>query len=71
MLASAAGPILREADRRRLLGRDLLVVGTNAMPAYAIEAGGSSATRPTRRWHSTWRGPHRRSSRTAMSSGAC
>ena len=40
MLASAAGPILREADRRRLLGRDLLVVGTNAMPAYAIEAGG-------------------------------
>jgi len=40
MLANAAGPILREADRRRLLGRDLLVVGTNAMPAYAIEAGG-------------------------------
>jgi hypothetical protein len=40
MLASAAGSILREADRRRLLGRDLLVVGTNAMPAYAIEAGG-------------------------------
>jgi hypothetical protein len=40
MLASAAGPILREADRRRLLGRDLLVVGTNAMTAYAIEAGG-------------------------------
>jgi len=40
MLASAAGPILREADRRRLLGRDLLVVGTNAMPAYAVEAGG-------------------------------
>jgi len=40
MLASAAGHILREADRRRLLGRDLLVVGTNAMPAYAIEAGG-------------------------------
>jgi hypothetical protein len=40
MLANAAGAILREADRRRLLGRDLLVVGTNAMPAYAIEAGG-------------------------------
>jgi hypothetical protein len=40
MLASAAGPILREADRRRLLGERVLVVGTNAMVAYAIEAGG-------------------------------
>jgi hypothetical protein len=40
MLASAAGPILREADRRRLLGQRLLVVGTNAMAAYAVEAGG-------------------------------
>lgn len=34
------GPILREADRRRLLGARLMVVGTNAMTAYAIEAGG-------------------------------
>jgi hypothetical protein len=40
MLASAAGPILREADRRDLLGSHFLVVGTNAMVAYAIEAGG-------------------------------
>lgn len=40
LLASAAGPILREADRRNLLGSHLLVVGTNAMIAYAIEAGG-------------------------------
>lgn len=40
MLADAAGPILREADRRQLLGSRLLVVGTNAMVAYAIEAGG-------------------------------
>jgi len=40
MLAQAAGPILREADRRRLLDGALLVVGTNAMPAYAVEAGG-------------------------------
>jgi hypothetical protein len=40
MLADAAGPILREADRRRLLGRRFLVVGTNAMAAYAAEAGG-------------------------------
>ncbi|HEX5008519.1 MAG TPA: GSU2403 family nucleotidyltransferase fold protein [Hyphomonadaceae bacterium] len=40
MVASAAGPILREADQRRLLGSHLLVVGTNAIPAYAVEAGG-------------------------------
>ncbi len=40
LLASAAGTILREADRRRLLGARLLVVGTNAMAAYAVEAGG-------------------------------
>lgn len=39
-LANAAGPILREADRRRLLGRRLLVVGTNAMAAFSVEAGG-------------------------------
>lgn len=38
MLASDAGAILREADRRRLLGSHLLVVGTSAMPAYAVEA---------------------------------
>lgn len=41
MLSSDAGPILREADRRGLLGTHLLVVGTNAMAAYAIEAAGS------------------------------
>lgn len=40
MIASEAGPILREADRRDLLGRALLVVGTNAVAAYALEAGG-------------------------------
>ena len=40
LLANAAGPILREADRRRLLGSHFIVVGTNAMVAYAIEAGG-------------------------------
>jgi hypothetical protein len=40
MLANAAGGILREADRRRLLGTHLLVVGANAMVAYAVEAGG-------------------------------
>ncbi|MBX3484813.1 GSU2403 family nucleotidyltransferase fold protein [Phenylobacterium sp.] len=40
MLANEAGEIVREADRRRLLGDHLLVVGTNALAAYAIEAGG-------------------------------
>jgi hypothetical protein len=40
LLSSDAGPILREADRRQLLGSHLYVVGTNAMPAYSIEAGG-------------------------------
>jgi hypothetical protein len=39
-LANPAGEILREADRRDLLGSHLLVVGTNAMSAYAAEAGG-------------------------------
>jgi hypothetical protein len=40
LLSSDAGPILRESDRRRLLGSHLLVVGTNAMLAYSVEAGG-------------------------------
>ena len=40
LLSSDAGPILREADRRRLLGTHLLVIGTNAMAAYAVEAAG-------------------------------
>jgi hypothetical protein len=38
MLSSDAGPILRECDRRQLLGSHLLVVGTNAMAAYMVEA---------------------------------
>lgn len=40
LLSSNAGTILREADRRGLLGRDLLVIGTNCMAAYAQEAAG-------------------------------
>ena len=40
MLANAAGPILREADKRNLLGSHFLVIGTNAIAAYAVEAGG-------------------------------
>ena len=41
LLSADAGPILREADRRSLLGSHLLVVGTNAMAAYAIESAGT------------------------------
>jgi len=40
MIAGDAAKILREADRRRLLGSHLIVVGTNALAAYALEAGG-------------------------------
>ena len=40
LLSSDAGPILREADRRGLLGSQLIVVGTNAVAAYALEAAG-------------------------------
>ena len=40
LLASEAGRILRQADRMSLLDSHLMVVGTNAMVAYAIEAGG-------------------------------
>ncbi len=40
LLSSDAGPILRECDRRNLLGSRLLVVGTNAIAAYMIEANG-------------------------------
>ncbi len=40
LLSSDAGPILRECDRRGLLGSHLLVVGTNAIAAYMVEANG-------------------------------
>ena len=40
LLSAEAGPILRECDRRRLLGTHLLVVGTNAIAAYMVEANG-------------------------------
>lgn len=41
---STAGAVLREADRRRMLGACLLVVGTNTMAAYEIEARNRFAT---------------------------
>ena len=41
MISADAGPILREADKRSLLGSHLLVVGTNAMASYSLEAAGA------------------------------
>lgn len=46
MLSSAAGELLREIDRRGLLGDTLLVVGTNCVPAYSLEAGGTIVDTP-------------------------
>ena len=46
MLSSEAGELLRELDRRELLGDALLVIGTNCLPAYALEAGGTIADAP-------------------------
>lgn len=46
VLSSAAGEILREMDRRGLLDGILLVVGTNCLPAYSLESGGTIADVP-------------------------
>lgn len=56
MIPSEAAEILREADRRSLLGSHLLVIGTNAVPAYFIEAGGSiiNATAETNDFDMAW-----------------
>lgn len=40
LLPAEAGKILREADRMRFLGHQAMVVGTNALVAYALEANG-------------------------------
>lgn len=37
-ISAEAAAILREADVRRMMGDTVIVVGTNAMPAYEIEA---------------------------------
>lgn len=46
LLSSEAGALLREADRRRMLADKVMVVGTNAMPAYSIEAAGQIQDAP-------------------------
>jgi hypothetical protein len=57
MLAGTAGPILREADCRGLLDRQLLVVGTNALLAYAYEAvGGLGLNDETEDFDLAWAG---------------
>jgi hypothetical protein len=55
-IPSEGAKILREADKRLMLGSKLLVVGTNAMPAYAIEAGGriNDAPMETDDFDMTW-----------------
>jgi hypothetical protein len=46
LIPAEAAQILREADRRSLLGTHLLVIGTNAVAAYFIEAGGRIMNAP-------------------------
>jgi hypothetical protein len=57
LIASEAAAILRELDRRTLLGEHLLVVGTSAVPVYALEAGGFLADAPdeTQDFDLAWR----------------
>ena len=60
MLASAAGPVLREADIRGLLDGQLLVVGTNALLAYAYEAvAGLGLSDETEDFDLAWAGTER------------
>jgi len=47
MLPIEAGRILREADRMRFLGEQAMVVGTNALIAYALEANAFIRDAPT------------------------
>ena len=47
-ISSEGAKILREADIRGMLGKSLLVIGTNAIPAYSLEAGGVIKDAPDR-----------------------
>lgn len=55
-LAETAGALLRELDRRHLLDGTLLLVGTNCIPAYSVEAAGAIADAPdeTEDFDLTW-----------------
>ena len=60
LIAAGAGEVLREADRRAMLGTDLMVIGTNAMPAYSIEAAGFIRDAPdeTQDFDLAWTNPN-------------
>lgn len=60
MLSSEAGALLREADKRMMLGNKIMVVGTNAIPAYSIEAAGqiSNALNETDDFDLAWVEPN-------------
>lgn len=60
MIPAEAAQILREADRRALLGTHLLVIGTNAVPAYFIETGGRimNASAETQDFDLAWSAEH-------------
>ena len=60
LIPAEAARILREADRRSLLGTHLLVIGTNAVPAYFIEAGGRimNAAAETQDFDLAWAAEH-------------
>lgn len=70
LIPSEAAKILREADRRFLLDGKLLVVGTNAMPAYNIEAGGKINDAPdeTDDFDMTWAAHSKDTSATGVMS---
>lgn len=70
LIPSEAAKILREADRRLLLDGKLLVVGTNAMPAYNIEAGGKINDAPdeTDDFDMIWAAPSKDTSVTGVMS---
>ena len=58
MVPSEGAEILREADLRGLMPSHLIIVGTNALPAYAIEAGGLilDALQETQDFDMAWTG---------------
>lgn len=60
LIPAEASQILREADRRSLLGTHLLVIGTNAVPAYFVEAGGRIMNTPaeTQDFDLAWSADH-------------
>lgn len=70
LLSSDAGPILRECDRRSLLGSHLLVIGTNAIaPTWSRPT--ASLLCPTRPRTSIWHRSRRPRWTAPGRSGTC